>query len=98
MKGTVAMLAREIPGNLVYFGIYRKCTGETLKERLLAGAFAGAGFSVVVYPLDALRSQVVTSAKIQLSYKGVGWYVIRVSSLTSVFFAGYETLLCPTIL
>ena len=87
---TLAMCAREVPGNVAYFGSY-----ELARERnfgpLASGATAGAAFTALVYPIDAIRTQVISGcARLKPTYAGCLPYLVRAVTITSVLFASYE--------
>jgi hypothetical protein len=93
LKGTGAMMLREVPGNVIFFGTYRYLTGPEPWQQGLAGAAAAAAFTAAVYPLDAIRVQIVTSSPLRWTYDGALLYGLRVSLLSGILFAAYEGLL-----
>lgn len=62
-KGTSLTLMRDVPGNIVYFGVYelaKRALGENPSAALFAGALAGISFWPVVLPMDCLKSRFQT--------------------------------------
>jgi solute carrier family 25 carnitine/acylcarnitine transporter 20/29 len=62
-KGTSLTLMRDVPGNMVYFGVYelaKRALGENPAAALCAGALAGISFWPVVLPMDCLKSRFQT--------------------------------------
>ena len=100
LKGTAAMLVREVPGNFVYFGTYRNIKPRLEAQgyagtgtNLLSGGLAGSAFVLCTYPIDTARVQIVTGKavhEIKLTYKGCGVQMVRASILTAALFASYE--------
>lgn len=72
-KGTTLTLMRDIPGNMIYFGVYelakRAMTGKP-GAAFVAGALAGIGFWPVVLPMDCLKSRYQTAPT--GTYKNIG--------------------------
>jgi solute carrier family 25 carnitine/acylcarnitine transporter 20/29 len=69
-KGTALTLMRDVPGNMVYFGVYemaKRFLGNNPAAPLIAGALAGVAFWPVVLPMDCLKSRYQTG-----SYKNIG--------------------------
>jgi solute carrier family 25 (mitochondrial carnitine/acylcarnitine transporter), member 20/29 len=63
-KGTALTLMRDIPGNMVYFGVYtlaHEYFGTSPAAALLAGALAGLSFWPIVLPMDTLKSRYQTA-------------------------------------
>jgi len=63
-KGTVLTLMRDIPGNMVYFGVYtlaKNWLGDSPAAALVAGSLAGVSFWPVVLPMDCLKSRFQTA-------------------------------------
>ena len=72
-KGTALTLMRDIPGNVVYFGVYelsRRFLGTGATAALLSGALAGVSFWPVVLPMDCLKSRYQTAP--ENKYKNIG--------------------------
>jgi solute carrier family 25 (mitochondrial carnitine/acylcarnitine transporter), member 20/29 len=75
-KGTALTLMRDIPGNMVYFGVYTLAQGylssrtSPAAAALLAGALAGMSFWPVVLPMDTLKSRYQTAP--DGSYANIG--------------------------
>jgi len=72
-KGTLLTLMRDIPGNMVYFGVYdvaKRYFGNSPAAALAAGALAGISFWPVVLPMDCLKSRF--QAAPEGTYKNVG--------------------------
>ena len=88
-QGTFGMLLREVPGNVAYFGAY-----ETVFEKsgsaLLGGMCAGVAFTGCVYPLDAMRTQLVTGVPLRFTYRGSGQFLVRAITITGLLFASLE--------
>jgi hypothetical protein len=91
--GTGVMFAKEIPGNVLFLCVYHELKGETTLQTFGAGAFAGLLHSTVIYPIDALRTQLVTGEKLRFTYRGSAWFSARSLLASSIFFAAYELLL-----
>ena len=68
-KGTALTLMRDVPGNMVYFGVYevvKTSLGNAnavnpAAAALLAGAAAGVSFWPVILPMDCLKSRYQTA-------------------------------------
>ena len=63
-KGTALTLMRDVPGNMVYFGIYdlaKRALGTSPAAALIAGAMAGVAFWPIVLPMDCLKSRYQTA-------------------------------------
>ena len=68
-KGTALTLMRDVPGNMVYFGVYEVVKASLgnanavnpAAAALLAGAAAGVSFWPVVLPMDCLKSRYQTA-------------------------------------
>jgi hypothetical protein len=100
LKGTALMVAREIPGNLAYFGGFEAVRGAPPRQpaplctQLAGGAAAATCFTICLFPVDSFRAQVVTGIPWKMarpSYRGVGFYWCRAVAFTSILFAGWET-------
>ena len=71
-RGNVSTLARDIPGNFVWYGIYEGVcmwmtpTGGTKADlgpsaHLLGGALSGVGYWTAFYPADTVKSMIQTN-------------------------------------
>jgi solute carrier family 25 carnitine/acylcarnitine transporter 20/29 len=80
-KGTALTLMRDIPANIVYFGIYEMAKESMIVKAgltggpspliaLAAGAMAGVAFWPVALPMDTLKSRYQTAEEGR--YKNVG--------------------------
>jgi len=72
-KGTVLTLMRDVPGCMVYFGVYtiaKNALGESPVAALVSGALAGVSFWPVILPMDCLKSRYQTAP--DGTYKNVG--------------------------
>jgi solute carrier family 25 carnitine/acylcarnitine transporter 20/29 len=72
-KGTALTLMRDVPGNMVYFGVYEVCKqtfGNSPWAALAAGACAGISFWPVVLPADCLKSRYQTAP--DGTYRNIG--------------------------
>jgi solute carrier family 25 carnitine/acylcarnitine transporter 20/29 len=72
-RGTALTLMRDIPGNMVYFGVYelaKQRMGPGPAGALVAGALAGISFWPVVLPMDCLKSRY--QAAPDGTYKNIG--------------------------
>ena len=72
-KGTTLTLMRDVPGNMVYFGVYelgKRFLGNIPYAALLAGAMAGISFWPVVLPMDCLKSRYQSAP--EGTYKNIG--------------------------
>ena len=101
-RGTAAMMAREIPGNIAYFWAYEAVRGDGRPQHapwyrrpLAAGCAAGTAFALAVYPIDSARTQIVTGRRlrdVRPTYRGFLPYLCRATSLTAVLFWAYEKI------
>jgi len=96
-KATLGTFVRECPGNLVYFGgfdFFRK--SKVIKEyfgdssTIVAGALTGTLFGAIVFPLEAIRTQIATGKPIQLTYRGALPYIGRSTTMIAVTFAAFK--------
>jgi hypothetical protein len=85
----VTCLAREVPGNMAYFYCYEESRHLGLSPALSGGA-AATGFTLCSYPLETLRAQMVTGARKELTWRGVGPYWLRGVAVTACLFSSYE--------
>jgi solute carrier family 25 carnitine/acylcarnitine transporter 20/29 len=72
-KGTALTLMRDIPGNMVYFGVYelaKEYMGPGPVGALVAGALAGISLWPVILPMDCLKSRY--QAAPEGTYKNIG--------------------------
>lgn len=92
-RGTLSMIAREIPLNVLYFGTYSHFRGPSPLEQLTAGAAAGFVSCLVLYPLEALRVQWVVGAPLRFTFQGGAGFTLRGTMQTALLFGGYESLL-----
>lgn len=72
-KGTALTLMRDVPGNMVYFGVYTlasRAFGSSPAAALAAGALAGISFWPVILPMDCLKSRYQTAP--DGTYKNIG--------------------------
>ena len=72
-KGTVLTLMRDVPGCMVYFGVYtvaKNALGDSPVAALVSGALAGVSFWPVILPMDCLKSRYQTAP--DGTYKNVG--------------------------
>ena len=89
-KGNVSCLARELPGNAAWFGVYHSIMMAVqrrfaIEERgavptkwsAVAGAASGVAYWSIPYPADTVKSRVQTDAR----YKGQGFVVVLRSIL-----------------
>ncbi|CAJ1957857.1 unnamed protein product [Cylindrotheca closterium] len=71
-RGNVSTLAREVPGNFVWFGTYETICHSMIPEggtkadlspaaHWLGGAMAGAGYWTAFYPADTVKSMIQTT-------------------------------------
>jgi hypothetical protein len=75
--GTLGTLGREVPGNIVYWHTqsYVRSHGGA---SWLAGAITGVTYTLAVYPIESMRTQMVTGVKkMRPNYRGLGSYFIR---------------------
>eukprot|EP00526_Cylindrotheca_closterium_P017438 CAMPEP_0113606616 /NCGR_PEP_ID=MMETSP0017_2-20120614/2950_1 /TAXON_ID=2856 /ORGANISM="Cylindrotheca closterium" /LENGTH=315 /DNA_ID=CAMNT_0000515173 /DNA_START=88 /DNA_END=1035 /DNA_ORIENTATION=- /assembly_acc=CAM_ASM_000147 len=72
-KGNMSTLAREVPGNFVWYGTYEMVCHNMIPEggtkadlgpatHLLGGAMAGAGYWTAFYPADTVKSMIQTTS------------------------------------
>ncbi len=72
-KGTALTLMRDVPGNMVYFGVYemaRQFWGPGPAAAMVAGALAGISLWPVILPMDCLKSRY--QAAPEGTYKNIG--------------------------
>lgn len=63
-KGMVLTLMRDVPGCMVYFGVYtvaKNALGDSPAAALISGALAGVSFWPVILPMDCLKSRYQTA-------------------------------------
>jgi solute carrier family 25 carnitine/acylcarnitine transporter 20/29 len=63
-KGMTLTLLRDVPGCMVYFGVYtvaKNALGDSPIAALAAGAMAGISFWPVILPMDCLKSRYQTA-------------------------------------
>ena len=63
-KGMVLTLMRDVPGCMVYFGVYtlaKNALGDSPTAALISGALAGVSFWPVILPMDCLKSRYQTA-------------------------------------
>lgn len=63
-KGMILTLMRDVPGCMVYFGVYtvaKNALGDGPVAALAAGALAGVSFWPVILPMDCLKSRYQTA-------------------------------------
>ena len=124
-RGTLGMLAREIPGNVAYFGSYELVRGtpkevevwkndegrraeeavhtmsiaSLSRSPFIAGVAAATAFTALVYPIDAMRAQMIVNnvpltpaglATLRPTYRGALPYLTRVVFLTGFLFSTFE--------
>lgn len=90
--GTFGMLCREMPGNIAYFQAYEWARHRNYSP-MFAGAIAGAAFTAIAYPIDAMRAQYVTGTSLKNVYptfRGVQPYLFRAVAVTSILFGSFE--------
>ena len=90
--GTLGMLCREVPGNVAYFWTYEYVCRQGYSP-MVGGAAAGAAFTGLVYPIDAMRAQFVTGRSIlhlRPTYRGVAPYLVRAMAVTSALFSSFQ--------
>ena len=90
VKGTLATLARELPGNVVYFSTYETLRGPTFLEEALAGFAAGAAIAAVGFPLDTLRVRWVARQRLCIplvAFLGLPAACLRVGLFNLLFFS-----------
>lgn len=93
LKGTLAMMCREVPGNMLYFGSYEYLRSNSVPP-LIAGAAAGGAFCFVL-PLEAVRVQIVSGRPfkdVEPNVNGFIPYVFRAVVVTSILFATFEAI------
>ena len=72
-KGMVLTLMRDVPGCMVYFGVYtiaKNAMGDSPVAALAAGSLAGVSFWPVILPMDCLKSRYQTAP--DGTYQNVG--------------------------
>lgn len=90
-RGTLGTLCREVPGSLVYWYVLVTVRPYT-SSPFLSGAVVGVAYAVVVYPIEAVRAQLVTGVReLRLTYRGSSAYIVRgllMGSLVQLFYEG----------
>jgi hypothetical protein len=87
-KATFGTWVRECPGNLVYFGAFDYFRTHTDCSTLVSAAMTGALFGAIVFPLEAIRTQVATGKPIRFTYQGAIPYIGRsVTMITGTYCA-----------
>jgi hypothetical protein len=76
-KATFGTWVRECPGNLVYFGTFDYMRKNTECSTIVSAAVTGALFGAIVFPLEAIRTQVATGKPVRLTYQGAMPYICR---------------------
>ena len=94
VQGSMGTLAREMPGNLVYFPTYNFVRARGYAS-WVAGAATGAAYTVAVYPIEAMRSQLVTGKPIRPTYQGSGPYFVKMVILGLFVQFFYTALIGP---
>jgi hypothetical protein len=95
VKGTLATLARELPGNVVYFSTYETLRGPTFLEQAFAGFAAGAAIAAVGFPLDTLRVRWVARQRLCIplvALWGLPAACLRVGVFNLLFFSCRQQL------
>jgi len=90
-KGTLGTLMREVPGNTTYFCTYMWVRSKDAHP-WVAGALTGAVYTIVGQPIESMRAQIVTGAKVQPTLRGIGPYMVRnilVVAFTQLFYEGF---------
>ena len=81
-RGQMGTAIRECGGSASWFGIY-----YTFKEdlgSLLAGALAGVGYNISLFPADSIKSRMQTDDR-KLSFWKVGKEIVRESGLRGLY-------------
>jgi hypothetical protein len=91
-KGTMGTLAREIPGNTIYFCTYTWVRSHDVNP-WLTGALTGAAYTVVCQPIESMRAQLVTGKALRPTFQGSGPYFMRSVLITAFVQYFYEKLL-----
>jgi len=89
LKGTMALLCRELPGNMAYFTSYDWMRRHGYNA-FLGGAVAGACFTFASYPIETMRTQLVTGKKIRPTIRGIGPFTTRAMVVTAVLLQTYD--------
>lgn len=89
LKGTMALVCRELPGNMAYFTSYDWVRQQGYNA-FLGGAVAGACFTFASYPIETMRSQLVTGKKIRPTMRGIGPFITRAMVVTAVLLQTYD--------
>ena len=87
-RGNLSCLAREIPGNVAWYGTYETLVrimqinlnineknNLPLQYSALAGSFAGVGYWLVPFPMDTVKSKLQTDKRVR------GWSIPKVVQL-----------------
>lgn len=90
-KGTTLTLMRDVPGCMVYFGVYtvaKNALGDSPMAALVSGALAGVSFWPVILPMDCLKSRYQTAP--DGTYKNIGQVYSQLVQEEGIegFFAG----------
>lgn len=89
-KATFGTWIRECPGNLIYFGAFDYLRNSTDCSTIVAAALTGALFGAVVYPLEAIRTQVATGKPIRFTYRGAMPYIGRSVTMITCTFTAFK--------
>ena len=93
VQGTIGTLAREVPGNTVYFMMYDRMRNSSYGA-VLSGLCTGAVYTLVVYPIESMRTQLVTGVRpVRPTYRGSGPYLARAALITCFVRSFYECML-----
>jgi solute carrier family 25 (mitochondrial carnitine/acylcarnitine transporter), member 20/29 len=88
-KGTTLTLMRDIPGNMVYFGVYtvaQRYFGTSPAAALVTGALAGVSFWPIVLPMDTLKSRYQTAPDRTYANMGqVYWQLVQDDGMGGLF-------------
>jgi len=104
-KGHLSTMMREIPGNMMYFGLYHYIVRTYGKKDIqtwklaCAGSIAGVGYWSLIYPIDTIKTMEQTksfrglsSLKIHDLYRGFGITLLRAIPANFTIFYVYEYL------
>jgi solute carrier family 25 (mitochondrial carnitine/acylcarnitine transporter), member 20/29 len=88
-RGSMATLARDIPGSMAYFGTYeilkRNYLGGSTFGILTAGGFAGIANWLVAIPADVVKSRLQASTNASHSALGIFKEMIKNEGIFSLF-------------
>ena len=98
-KGNLSTLAREVPGNMAWFGVYeagmrsvQRARGDERKKDVplywsaLSGSAAGVAYWAVPFPADTVKSKIQTDSRFQnASFSSVFKTIVKEEGLAGLY-------------